>query len=419
MLAVALSVFSANPLHSQYNAANLSLKEEAAVEQYSFDKLRIYPITANRVFLEAHKSIGTYKPLKEGLADGTVKVIERGAISEMATEEAAITPVMALVVPSVDNVSSEMILSVPPAQPADTSYRNNDGQVQRYVQAQQLLSSNPVPAVVDEQVRQVEVNEPSLREIRPITEEMVLEEEYSEEANYGASDEVNRLFIQNTSDDSLFIMAGEVVKGGKQDRVIAMDMVIPPHSAPVDMSVYCVEHGRWTYGGDADASDGFTEQAEVANTSVRKAAIVNKDQSEVWSKVEEVTTANDAATETGTLNALLVNPEYQKELQEYVTKFGNLPSEMPQVIGVVAVTGDRVIGCDMFATPDLFRNAYTDLLKSYASEAITSGSKVKITNAAVDKYISNILDESNQKERVEENGQMYRRGVRTMHISTF
>ena len=50
---------------------------------------------------------------------------------------------------------------------------------------------------------------------------------------------------------------------------------------------------------------------------------------------------------------------------------------------------------------------------------ITSGAYVSISQAAVDNYISHILDESKQKERVEENGQMFKQGVKTMHISTF
>ncbi|MBL0019346.1 MAG: hypothetical protein IPP17_23670 [Bacteroidetes bacterium] len=51
--------------------------------------------------------------------------------------------------------------------------------------------------------------------------------------------------------------------------------------------------------------------------------------------------------------------------------------------------------------------------------AITSGAKVTIGQDAVDKYIANILDESKQKERVEENGQMFKRGTRTLHINAF
>lgn len=376
-------------LPAQYNRANLSLEMAEAEEKYSFDKLRIYPITANRVFLEAHKSIGDYKPLKAGIADGTVKIVERGA------EEALSSPVQVVAVPDQN--------PAPAPVNADAPTQNNDGHVRAHEQYQESIA-------LDEQRIISNRNHINVLQLNNNANGNV--------SNRTAGDEVNRLFIENTGNDTIFIMAGEVVKGGKQDRVIASDMVIPPHSAPIDLSVFCVEHGRWTYGG-ADASDGFTGHASVANTSVRKAAITAKDQSEVWQQVAVVTKANNATSSTGTLNALEKNEDYQKELKAYEARFASLPSTAPSVIGVVAVTGDRVIGCDMFATPDLFRNAYPDLLKSYVSEAISSGAKVSIGNDAVDKYISDILDESKQKQEIMKKGQFFEEKGKTMHISTF
>ncbi|MFN8393076.1 MAG: DUF6569 family protein [Bacteroidia bacterium] len=412
-------ICAASMAHAQYNAANLSLKDEIAVEQYSFDRLRIYPITANRVFLESHKGVGAYKPLKEGLADGSVKIIERGATDDIALqninaenlaiaadeETAEVEPVPIL------EEGSHYVEEVAPEFPQETqqaiqqlsieSYRNADGHVRMY---QQLQANHVIEVSPDANWNDDEGLEVQQRIINNL--------------DGGAGDAVNQLYIENTGNDTLFIMAGEVVKGGKQDRVIAMDMVIPPHSEPVDLSVYCVEHGRWSYGA-TDAADGFTGHANVANTSVRKAAIVEKEQTAVWSKVEEVTLANDAVSETGTLNSLEGDADYQQELKEYEAKFADLPSSGVAVVGVVAVTGDRVIACDLFATPDLFKNAFPDLLKSYASEAITSGSKVTIGTAQVSKYISEILDETKQEEVVGAKGQMYKRGARTLHISSF
>src|ERR1700686_4239525 len=57
--------------------------------------------------------------------------------------------------------------------------------------------------------------------------------------------EVNRLVLVNNSKRPLFLLAGEIVTGGKQDRVIGKDRIVPPESDPVDLSVFCVEPGRW------------------------------------------------------------------------------------------------------------------------------------------------------------------------------
>jgi hypothetical protein len=41
------------------------------------------------------------------------------------------------------------------------------------------------------------------------------------------------------------LLAGEIVTGGKQDRIIGKDRLVPAESDPVDLSVFCVEPGRW------------------------------------------------------------------------------------------------------------------------------------------------------------------------------
>ena len=43
-----------------------------------------------------------------------------------------------------------------------------------------------------------------------------------------SSAQVNRLVLVNNSDRPLLLLAGEVVTGGKQDRVIGVDRIVPP-----------------------------------------------------------------------------------------------------------------------------------------------------------------------------------------------
>src|SRR5687768_12030165 len=42
---------------------------------------------------------------------------------------------------------------------------------------------------------------------------------------------VNELLVENRSSQfDVFIQAGDIVKGGKQDRVLAVDVIVPPNS---------------------------------------------------------------------------------------------------------------------------------------------------------------------------------------------
>jgi hypothetical protein len=62
---------------------------------------------------------------------------------------------------------------------------------------------------------------------------------------------VNQLALINNSDRPLLLLAGEIVTGGKQDRVVGRDRIIPAHNEPVALDVFCVEPHRWTGVSDS------------------------------------------------------------------------------------------------------------------------------------------------------------------------
>src|SRR5947209_11822896 len=93
--------------------------------------------------------------------------------------------------------------------------------------------------------------------------------------------QVNRLVLVNNSRLPLILLAGEVVTGGQQDRVVGKDRIVPAETDPVDLSVFCVEHGRWT-----EKSANFNTNGSVmVQPSVRKQAMAAKDQQKVWDEV--------------------------------------------------------------------------------------------------------------------------------------
>lgn len=233
------------------------------------------------------------------------------------------------------------------------------------------------------------------------------------EANDG---EVNTLQIENTSRDTVMILSGEVVQGGKQDRMVAQDVILYPKSKK-NLAVYCVEHGRWR---PKDSGMEFKKYYTISSNEIRKAAVVKKDQQEVWNKVAETTEKNKANTSTGTLTALKESGEFDNELKKYVDYFERLIANENDVIGVVAVSGNSVLGCDMFATHELLKEHYHNLVNSYATEAITTGTNVQISYDQVSQYLDKIiLDEQKQDSEIQKKGTMLKDGKKKLHISTF
>jgi hypothetical protein len=225
--------------------------------------------------------------------------------------------------------------------------------------------------------------------------------------------EVNRLVLVNNSKHPLLLLAGEVVTGGKQDRVVSKDRIVPAESDPVDLSVFCVEHGRWT-----ETSNKFDTHASVMlQPSVRMKAMADKDQQKVWDAVgtsrSEMTIAVTAAgppiptatpasgTAGGTIGGPQANStvEYSANLRQLdsVSSYAKarenkaVKQQMEAItepmqksyesmikqlrnqnaIGVVVAVKGHIVWADMFASSSLLGKYWPKLLESYATEALT------------------------------------------------
>jgi hypothetical protein len=231
--------------------------------------------------------------------------------------------------------------------------------------------------------------------------------------------EVNRVQVINNSGKTLVLIAGEIILGGKQDRIVGHDCIVASTNAPVPIDVFCVEHGRWqasssgrgnhtsvTSGAGASAGAAFEPAKEVmAAPKVRANAQATKSQSEVWSEVAEKVSKNHVSTSTGTLNSVYDNKRVSAKLTAYQSAIKTRFADKTIVGAVVAING-RVVSADVFASPQLFQAYQAKLLKSYALEAIsadkTAHQEVKVSDA------ENFLSRSDGSESAVEKDGVYR-----------
>jgi hypothetical protein len=232
----------------------------------------------------------------------------------------------------------------------------------------------------------------------------------------GAS--VNELTIENISQDTIIIITGEIIKGGKQDRIIDKDVLLKPKSGKVKIPVFCVESGRWS-GRDKDA-ENFNAHYSVGTMSLRKVVEKDADQQKVWSKVDEINTKNKTVTDTKTYTAMNHSPEFSGKLNAYLHFFQAKFSTEQDVIGVVVVSGDKVLGCDMFATTHLFKQNFDNLLHSYATEAILNGKAVTISQDAVKGYTDKLLsNERVQESTLKAKGNKFEEKGKKLRVTSF
>ncbi len=198
-----------------------------------------------------------------------------------------------------------------------------------------------------------------------------------------AGGEVNRLVLINNSDRPLLLLAGEIVTGGKQDRVIGTDRIVPPKSEPVDLSVFCVEPGRWVA-----RSDNFSSMnGQMAQPSIRMPAMAKKSQAEVWDNVRAsnhmaaiaAPSAADALAGTSSYAAVMQNSEVQRKISTVALPidrdYGKLIRQLKEqnAVGVVVAVNGRLVWADVFASGELLEDYWPKLIRSYAAEAVTGG----------------------------------------------
>lgn len=195
--------------------------------------------------------------------------------------------------------------------------------------------------------------------------------------NRGGGAEVNHLVLVNNSDRPLLLLAGEIVTGGKQDRVIGADRLVPPNSDPIDLSVFCVEPGRWVGRSEQFGS----MKLQMAQPSVRMPAMAERNQQEVWNQVaaarkaaNDLTPAAIAGAPTSSYAVTMAAPPMQEKIDSVAGNYESILHELRKAgaKGVVVAINGNLVWADLFASNDLLSRYWQKLARSYAAESLTT-----------------------------------------------
>jgi len=217
--------------------------------------------------------------------------------------------------------------------------------------------------------------------------------------------EVNELRIENTGAEDIFIQSGDIVKGGRQDRVLTMSFVLPPNSGEVPLAAFCVERGRWSARGSESAGVFAltnemmpSRRAKLAmRAPIPTAAIgpeqraagpsqpgstpqdgVHVRQREVWAEVDRVQqdlstglTASIASPRSETSLQLSLESEVLKKARAgYAAALQDSGEAREDIVGYVLVINGRISSADIYPSNALFRKLWPKLLAAGVTEAI-------------------------------------------------
>jgi ARG/rhodanese/phosphatase superfamily protein len=328
-------------------------------EPVRFENLTIFPVTST-----VPKDQDRLMTLTEGLKSGLVLISEVG-----------VRPGEALVNPFGDAANANG--ADPPAQTVVTAPAKGD---------------DPFAAEADE--ASADADDPSV--------------ETADDASMNGNDpfadgnqdqldvdgDVNHLLVTNNSDQPLYLMPGEILVGGKQDRTVADELVVAPHTKRMSIEVFCVEHGRWSprsseqtallaadLSGD-QATDAAPSQAAASRLggafsvdggylgkNARLSVQSGKDQSDVWEEVGLVISQTQAVTSSGAFTANYFDAQVTSKLEPYMAALEKAIADKPQVVGVIVAVNGKILAADAFESTPLFLKLWPKLLKSYALDA--------------------------------------------------
>jgi hypothetical protein len=221
---------------------------------------------------------------------------------------------------------------------------------------------------------------------------------------------VNALTVENTGTDEVYVQAGDIVKGGQQDRVLSVDLLLPPRSGAVSIAAFCVEPGRWAARGNEDVKQFSSAGSAMPSHEVKMAMRANalaatppaaapglpsapkatapmayvggaetaQSQQEIWSTVRKtqdklsrsVGAPVAAAASPSSLLLSLENEKLKQAQAAYIAALRGAGEADADIVGYVFAINGKINSGDVYASNALFRKMWSKLLSANVTEAI-------------------------------------------------
>jgi hypothetical protein len=190
--------------------------------------------------------------------------------------------------------------------------------------------------------------------------------------------DVNELAIRNLSNQDVYVQAGDIVRGGEQDRMISIDFIVPPRSGRMPIEAFCVESGRWNRRGNEDPSSFSSSENLASSNGLKLAAKSEKSQDAVWKNVSAVqeklnnntTVEVRSSVSASSLELSVENAKVKETTAPYINALSGILRNKPDVIGYVFAINGKVYSADIYASRALFAKLWPKLIKATAVESL-------------------------------------------------
>jgi hypothetical protein len=184
-----------------------------------------------------------------------------------------------------------------------------------------------------------------------------------------ASATVPELTLRNKGAVMIFVLDGEEVIGGRQNRIVNASFLIAANST-VTLPVTCVEHGRWhdvsrvfSSGESMPHAMRLAKHRQVSASLARMSRPI-ADQGATWDAIAEKQATTGTRSATGALHDI-----YQSQ-QERLSAWEQTFPYVPGAVGFIIGLGGQITGADLFDQPETAEALWPKLRRSYALDAL-------------------------------------------------
>jgi len=212
---------------------------------------------------------------------------------------------------------------------------------------------------------------------------------------------VGELQIENLGDLDVFIQAGDILKGGRQDRVIGVDFIVGKRSGRVPIPSFCVEQSRWHRRGSESEICFGSSSSHLSSKAMKFSTKVSASQAQVWNSVakeqEKLSKAVDSSVASpeshSSYQLTLEHEKVQERIKSCVETLRKEAANQKDTLGFVFAIGDELNSADIYANHDLFIQLWDKLLSAAATEAVAESqhrkdaSKKNLTTQDVEHFL--------------------------------
>jgi hypothetical protein len=218
--------------------------------------------------------------------------------------------------------------------------------------------------------------------------------------------------ITNKSKRTIIVKSGDLIGGGKQDRIMAKTTLIPPGQKKEIVTVFCVEKDRWDdkpksfyYGGSGDIE-------------LRKAIDISKSQAAVWKEIDKQYSMANTSSKTWSYLKLFSDSARKQEYAQYFKK--RFDESNGGFAGFLFITGEQMMAVELFSKSDFTSASFHAMVASYINSVSDEDNPPRVSYTRQKTLLDNILTSRDaQSKLIRKQGASHRQDVELIHIVVY